>query len=110
MNGGGETLSRRIDKWLWCACRFKTLSIAAKFVTEASVRVTRSGVTQRIDKAGFLLSEGDEISYMADERLVVLTVTGFAERRGSPAAARRLFADRGKSANANLPPPCKAAG
>ncbi len=107
MSEDGEKLSRRIDKWLWCARRFKTRSIAAKFVAGASVRVTRSGVTQRVDRASFPLREGDEVSYMLGELLFVLSVTGFAEKRGSPSAAGSLFAERGKCTPAAAPP-CKA--
>jgi len=109
MSAGGAAPSRRLDKWLWCARRFKTRSIAAKFVAESNVRVTRNGVTHRADKASFQLLEGDEISYMLGERLFVLRVTGFAERRGSPAAAGALFVDKDHVQSAAAPP-CKAAG
>ncbi len=105
-----DALSRRIDKWLWCARRFKTRSLASKFVADASVRVTREGATQRVDKPGFLLREGDEVSYLIGEHLVVLTVAGFAERRGSPAAAKSLYAEPAKSAPMAGTPPCTAAG
>ena len=109
MSAGDDARSRRLDKWLWCARRFKTRSLAAKFIVEESVRVTRNGVTHRTDKASFQLRGGDEISYMLGERLFVLTVTGFAERRGSPAAASVLFVDQGHVQPADTPP-CKAAG
>lgn len=109
MSGDGAKLSRRIDKWLWCARRFKSRSLAAKFVSETSVRVTRTGVTRRIDKAGFLLREEDEISYLLGERLVVLKVSGFAEKRGSPVEAHRLFTEIGNS-GVGAAPPCKARG
>lgn len=108
MSGDGDNPSRRTDKWFWCARRFKTRSIAAKFVADASVRITRGGVTHRVDKASFLLREGDEASCISGERLFVLAVTGFAEKRGSPAAANSFFADQGNNSSA-APPPCKAA-
>ncbi|NWG92469.1 MAG: RNA-binding S4 domain-containing protein [Parvularculaceae bacterium] len=95
--------SRRIDKWLWCARRFKTRTLAAQFVAAASVRVTRNGATERVDKPGFLLREGDEVSYMLGEKLFVCTVVGFAERRGPPASARELCRDRTAA-----PPSCMA--
>ena len=105
--------SRRIDKWLWCARRFKTRTIAAKFVAEASPRVTRDGATKRIDSPAYSLREGDLVSYMLGERLFIIEVVGFAERRGPPAAARALFAEKANSAEretaADLPA-CKAAG
>lgn len=113
MSGDGQAPSRRIDRWLWCARKFKTRSLAARFVVDASVRVTRGGVTQRIDKASFLLRENDEVSFVVGERLFVLKVVGFAARRGSPEAVQNLFADLiddlGKSPAA-ASPPCKAAG
>ena len=104
--------SRRIDKWLWCVRRFKTRSLAAKFVSDASVRVTRDGVTQRIDKPAYCLREGDEVSFILGERLIIMTVVAFAERRGAPALARTLFAEKGKMTPVVAAPPapvCKAA-
>jgi ribosome-associated heat shock protein Hsp15 len=86
--------ARRIDKWLWCVRRFKTRALAARFVAAGGVRVTRAGTTRRVDKPSFPLREGDEVSYLMGERLIVLTVLGFAERRGSPDTARRLYAER----------------
>lgn len=85
--------SQRIDKWLWCARRFKTRSLAARIVSDGGVRVTREGMTQRVDKPAFALRKGDQVSYLAGERIVVLTVEGFAERRGSPEASRTLYSD-----------------
>ena len=108
-----DALSRRIDKWLWCARRFKTRSLAAQLVAEGGVRVTRDGATQRVDKASFQLREGDEVSFLIGDRLTVLGVVGFAARRGSPAAARLLFADRGAGPNqdaAGVAPTCTAPG
>jgi ribosomal 50S subunit-recycling heat shock protein len=87
--------SRRIDKWLWCARRFKSRTLAAQFIAGAGVRVTRNGATERVDKPSFQLREGDEVSYMLGETLFICTVVGFAERRGPPAAARALCIDRG---------------
>lgn len=101
---------RRLDKWLWCARQFKTRSLAARFVAEENVRVTRAGATQRVDRPAFALHLGDEISYLTGERLIVLSVLGFSERRGSPEFARTLFSDRTKSAVTDEAPACKAAG
>jgi len=108
-----EAPSRRIDKWLWCVRRFKTRSLAAKFISEASVRVTRDGATHRIDRPSFNLREGDDVSFVLGERIFVLTVLGFAERRGTTEAARTLFADKGNSRErqtGEAGEPCKAAG
>jgi ribosome-associated heat shock protein Hsp15 len=99
-----EDGSRRIDKWLWCARRFRTRTVASRFVAETSVRVTRSGVTSRIDRPGFQLRAGDEVSFLLGERLHVVRVLDFAERRGSPEAARNLFED------VAVPAACKTSG
>lgn len=89
-----ESSARRIDKWLWCARRFKARSAAARFVSEGSVRVTRNGATQRVDRPSFGLREGDEVSYLFGDRLVVLTVLGFALRRGPPQSAAAICRDK----------------
>lgn len=107
MNGGAtapDEASHRIDKWLWCARRFKSRTLAARFVEEAHVRVTRDGVTRRIDRASFQLRIGDQVSFLLGEKPVLLTVAGFADRRGSPAAARALY--QGVAAS----PACKQTG
>lgn len=104
MSGGADGApSRRLDRWLWCARRFRTRTLAANFISEAGVRVTRRGVTERIDKPGYQLTLGDTVSYMIGERVIALAVTGFADRRGPPAAARDLYAQDAAS-------PCNAAG
>lgn len=108
-----DALSRRIDKWLWCARRYKTRSLAARFVAAGGVRVTRQGTTQRVDKPSFQLSPDDEVSYLIGDKLTVLVVCGFAGRRGSPAAARSLYADRGagpRTDAAEARPACTAPG
>lgn len=93
--------SRRIDKWLWCARRFRTRTLAARFVSQASVRVTRDGETQRVDRPAFQLREGDEVSFILGEQLVAMVVAGFADRRGTPQAAKGLYAVRAPSPSGN---------
>ena len=39
----------RADVWLWRARFFKTRSLAAKFVDEGRIRLTRAGIESRID-------------------------------------------------------------
>ncbi len=87
-----EGASRRIDKWLWCARRFRSRTLAAAFIESASVRVTRNGETFRVDKPAFALRVGDVVSFPLGERFHAVEVLGFARRRGGPAEAALLAA------------------
>jgi len=82
--------SRRLDKWLWCARRFKTRSLAARFILRSCLRITRSGATTRVDRPSFQLRDGDVVSFVEGEKFRAFRVAGFAERRGPPASASRL--------------------
>jgi ribosome-associated heat shock protein Hsp15 len=82
--------SRRLDKWLLCARRFKTRSLAARFIMRSSVRITRNGATIRVDQPSFHLREGDVVSFVDGDKFRAFRVAGFAERRGPPASASRL--------------------
>jgi ribosome-associated heat shock protein Hsp15 len=87
----GEQDRQRLDKWLWHARQFRTRSLAARFVEEHTVRVTRNGVTQRVDKPSFLVMAGDEIAFGLDRRVIALRVLAFDERRRGAADAQRLY-------------------
>ncbi len=54
--------SCRADVWLWRARFFKTRSLAARFVDEGRVRMTRAGAETRLDKASRALKTGDAFS------------------------------------------------
>ena len=102
--------SRRLDKWLWCARRFRTRTLAARFIQQSSVRVTRGDATSRVDWPSYQLREGDVVSYVLGESVRAYRVTGFSEKRGAPDAASRLFeielkAD--KQTTDTSPPSCK---
>ncbi|MGF1545475.1 MAG: RNA-binding S4 domain-containing protein [Parvularculaceae bacterium] len=86
--------AQRIDKWLWCARFFKTRSLAAKFVVEGGVRVTRGGDTTRIGKPSFLVRPRDAVSFAVGARLFVVEVERCASRRGPAPEARTLYVDR----------------
>jgi ribosomal 50S subunit-recycling heat shock protein len=48
----------RADVWLWRARFFKTRSLAAKFVDEGRIRLTRAGAESRIDKPSRTVKPG----------------------------------------------------
>lgn len=76
--GGG---AQRLDRWLWCVRLFRTRQAAAAFVEEHGARITRNGRVHRVEKPGFSLKNGDEIAFMLGDRLIVVRVVSFSERR-----------------------------
>lgn len=81
----------RADVWLWRARFFKTRSLAAKFLDEGKVRLTRAGAETRIDKCARPLKIGDQLVFAVGGRLIAVSVEGLGERRGPPAEARALY-------------------
>ncbi|MDO8377543.1 RNA-binding S4 domain-containing protein [Phenylobacterium sp.] len=81
----------RADVWLWRARFFKTRSLAAKFLDEGKVRLTRAGAETRIDKCARALKVGDQLVFAVGGRLIAVSVEGLGERRGPPAEARELY-------------------
>jgi len=81
----------RADVWLWRARFFKTRSLAAKFVDEGRVRLTRAGAESRIDKCARPVRVGDQLVFAVGGRLIAVAVEALGERRGPPAEARTLY-------------------
>lgn len=81
----------RADVWLWRARFFKTRSLAAKFVDEGRVRLTRAGQETRLDKCARPVKVGDALVFALGGKLIAVTVAGLGERRGPPAEARALY-------------------
>lgn len=81
---------QRIDKWLWHARVVRTRTAAAALAAGGHVRVNGA----RIDAPSRAVRAGDVITVALDSRVRVLTVTGFAQRRGSAEAAAQLFAEQ----------------
>ena len=81
----------RADVWLWRARFFKTRSLAAKFVDEGRVRLTRAGQETRLDKCARPVKVGDALVFALGGKLIAVTVAGLGERRGPPAEARTLY-------------------
>lgn len=88
--GTGATFCR-IDVWLWRARFFKTRALAARFVEDGRVRVSRAGGEARLDKASRTLRAGDELLFALGGRLTVLRVVDCGLRRGPAAEARALY-------------------
>lgn len=90
---GGDAASTRIDKWLWQARMFKTRTIAAKFVSDGHVRISRGETTARVEKPSAAVRPGDTLVFNRGERLFVLRVVACGERRGPASEARLLYED-----------------
>jgi ribosome-associated heat shock protein Hsp15 len=84
-----STTGQRIDKWLWFARAARTRTLVATLVTEGKVRV--NGV--KIDKSAHTLRIGDTVAVVMRQKVSILRVKGFAERRGSATLAALLFDD-----------------
>jgi len=87
---------QRLDKWLWHARVVKTRSSAAALVEAGYVRI--GGVREKTPSRA--VKTGDVLTISLDNRIRVMKVTGFAERRGDAPAARLLYVD--------LEEPCRA--
>ena len=82
----------RADVWLWRARFFKTRSLAAKFLDDGKVRLTRSGAQTRIDKCARPVKIGDRLVFALGGRLIAVEVAARGERRGPAEEARTLYA------------------
>lgn len=85
----------RADVWLWRARFFKTRSLAAKFLDDGKVRLTRAGAETRIDKCARPVKVGDHLVFAVGGKLTAVAVEGLGERRGPPAEARGLYSSLG---------------
>ena len=90
----------RADVWLWRARFFKTRSLAAKFVDEGRVRLTRHGQESRLDKAARPIKVGDQLVFAVGGRLTAVRVEAMGERRGPPGEARGLYSPLQNSSEA----------
>lgn len=81
----------RADVWLWRARFFKTRSLAARFLDEGKVRLTRAGAQTRIDKCARPVKVGDHLVFAIGGKLIAVAVEALGERRGPPAEARALY-------------------
>ncbi|MBU1374501.1 MAG: RNA-binding S4 domain-containing protein [Alphaproteobacteria bacterium] len=87
----GEVDACRADVWLWRARFFKTRAMAAKFVEGRRVRLTRSGLEHRLDKAARPIKVGDQLVFALGGRLITIVVVAMGDRRGPAEEARALY-------------------
>ena len=92
-----ESEGCRADVWLWRARFFKTRSLAARFIEDGGLRLSRGGAETRVDKASRTLKVGDGLVFALGGRLTAVRVEGFGERRGPATEARTLYSPLEKS-------------
>jgi ribosomal 50S subunit-recycling heat shock protein len=85
----------RVDVWLWRARFFKSRSLAARFVDEGRVRLSRGGGEARLDKPSRTVRPGDGLVFALGGRLVAVRIAELGERRGPAAEAQGLYAPLG---------------
>ena len=88
MSGGDAC---RIDVWLWRARFFKTRTLAATFVEQGRVRLSRAEAETRVDKPSRTVKVGEGIVFAMGGRLVAIRVEALGYRRGPPSEARALY-------------------
>ena len=94
--------AQRIDRWLWHARFFRTRTLAAKFVGDGHVRITRADTTARAEKPSVAVRAGDVLVFTRNERLRIIKINDCALRRGPASVAQLLYEDQ------SPPPPPKA--
>lgn len=91
MSEDAANAATRADVWLWRARFFKTRTLAATFIDEGRIRLTRAGHESRIDKPARPLKVGDGLVFALGGKLIAVRVAALGERRGPPTEARRLY-------------------
>ena len=91
MSGTAPQEATRADVWLWRARFFKTRTLAATFIEEGRIRLTRAGSETRIDKPARPLKIGDALVFALGGKLIAVQIEALGERRGPAAEARKLY-------------------
>jgi ribosomal 50S subunit-recycling heat shock protein len=87
----GVAEATRADVWLWRARFFKTRTLAAAFIDEGRIRLTRAGHESRIDKPARSLKVGDALVFALGGKLIAVRIEALGERRGPAKEARTLY-------------------
>ncbi|MDX1292697.1 MAG: RNA-binding S4 domain-containing protein [Hyphomonas sp.] len=86
-----DTPTLRLDVWLWRARFFKTRALSGAHVRKRGVRVTRHGLTRRIDKPATVICAGDVVSIRRGAHIMAVEVLGLGTRRGPAEEAAALY-------------------
>lgn len=86
-----DDLACRADVWLWRARFFKSRSLAARFIEDGRVRLSRAGAETRLDKPSRTVKPGDGLVFAVGGRLMALRIEDIGERRGPASEARGLY-------------------
>jgi ribosome-associated heat shock protein Hsp15 len=90
----GREEACRLDVWLWRARFFKSRGLAARFLEEGRVRLTRPGSDAvRVDKPSRMVRPGDAVLFAIGGRLVAVQVESLGDRRGPSSEARALYCE-----------------
>lgn len=92
-----ETMTLRLDKWLWSARFYKTRSLAADAIGKGRVQV--NGNTA---KASRELRPGDSVVLQLDNSERTITVLALSAQRGPAAVAQQLYQETPESIAARL--------
>ena len=87
-----QTLTVRIDKWLWAARFFKTRSLARAAVQGGKVRLNDARA-----KPARILELGDELRIQRGEETWVVHVEELSDRRGPASEAQKLYRETEES-------------
>ena len=85
--GTAPLVCQRLDRWIWHARFHRTREASAELVRAGHVRLDG----RRILQPGYSLRAGQVLTLALPARTIVVEVVGFAERRGDPEAARKLY-------------------
>jgi ribosome-associated heat shock protein Hsp15 len=85
----------RIDKWLWAARFFKTRTAATEAVAGGHVKVNGARA-----KPAREVAVGERVEVRTSAEQWTVDVRALAERRGTAAAARKLYEETPESATA----------
>ena len=91
MNDNALTHRLRIDKFLFFARFYKTRSGAGRAISDHGARITRNGLTRRIDKPSTTVEIGDILSFTCGRGVIALTIMTMPQRRGPPVEAQACY-------------------
>jgi ribosome-associated heat shock protein Hsp15 len=84
---------QRIDVWLHRARFAKTRAAAARLVAEGGIRLTRQGLSRRVEKPSVELEAGDALLLTLNGRMLAVRVLALPKRRGPTAESRAAFSE-----------------